>query len=171
MNWNSCKLGSEFTLGAPQVTRLLHSQPNSRSVAAEPAEPRGHLGRNRYLLGHNPMKCLPRYAKLPGCLTNREPERRKDVLAQNSARMSRPSLGINFHCSPRDHNCLNRATPKNSMILLQVNLPRVAIVPLKRNAPSAVDMNRVALRLTPERMEVEAGNVEISQRRSLLQRI
>ena len=90
MNWNSCKLGSEFALGAPEVTRLLHSQPNSRSVAAKPSEPRGHLRRNRHLLGHNPMKRLPRHPKLPGYLTNRETERRKDILAQNSARMSRP---------------------------------------------------------------------------------
>jgi hypothetical protein len=57
------------------------------------------------------------------------------------------------------------------MVLLQVNLPRVAIAPLKRNAPRTVDVNRVALRFAPERMEVEAGNVEIPQRRSLLQRI
>ncbi|MGA8641594.1 MAG: hypothetical protein WB650_06780 [Candidatus Binatus sp.] len=70
MNWDSCKFGAEFTLGAPEIARLLHSQPNSRSVAAEAAEPRGHLGRNRYLLGHNPVKRLPRHAKLPGSLTN-----------------------------------------------------------------------------------------------------
>jgi hypothetical protein len=57
------------------------------------------------------------------------------------------------------------------MVLLQVNLPRVAVAPLERNAPGTVDMNRVALRLAPERMEVEAGNVEIPQRRSLLQSI
>jgi hypothetical protein len=70
VNWNSLKFGAEFTLGAPEVTGLLHSQPDSRSVAAEPTEPRGHLGRNRYLLGHNPMKRLPRYAQLPGRLAN-----------------------------------------------------------------------------------------------------
>ncbi len=72
MNWNSFKFRAEFTLGAPEITGLLDSQPNSRSVTAEAAEPRGHLGRDRYLLGQNPMKRLPRYAKLPRCLANRE---------------------------------------------------------------------------------------------------
>jgi hypothetical protein len=70
VNWNPLKFGAEFPLGAPEVTGLLHSQPQSRSVAAEPAQPRRHLRRNRYLLGYNPMKRLPRYAKLPGSLTN-----------------------------------------------------------------------------------------------------
>ena len=70
MDRNSFEFGAEFTLGAPKVTGLLHSQPQSRSVAAESAEPRGHLRRYRYLLGHNPMKRLPRYAKLPGGLAN-----------------------------------------------------------------------------------------------------
>jgi hypothetical protein len=70
VNRNSFKFGAELTLGAPEITSLLHSEPHSRAVAAEPAEPRGHLGRNRYLLGQNPMKRLPRYAKLPGCLAN-----------------------------------------------------------------------------------------------------
>ena len=55
-----------------------------------------------------------------------------------------------------------------SMVLLQVNLPRVAIAPLESNAPRTVDVKRIALRLTPERMEVEAGNVEITQQRGLL---
>src|SRR5579871_3928414 len=59
----------------------------------------------------------------------------------------------------------------SSMVLLEVNLPRVAVAPLKRNAPRTVDVKGVALRLALERMEVEAGNVEIPQRRSLLQRI
>ena len=70
MNRNSFKFGAEFTLGAPEVTGLPHSQPQSRSVAAEPAEARGHLGRNRYLLCDNPMKRLARYAKLPRSLAN-----------------------------------------------------------------------------------------------------
>jgi len=95
---NLRKFGAKFTLGAPEVTGLLHPQPQSRSVAAEPAEPRGHLRGNRYLLGHNPMKRLPRYAKLPRSLANREAECGKDVLVQNSAGMGRPSLN-NFRCS------------------------------------------------------------------------
>ena len=57
------------------------------------------------------------------------------------------------------------------MILLQVNLPRFSIAPLERDAPGTVDVQAVALRLAPEGMEVEAGDVEIAQRRSLLQRI
>ena len=57
------------------------------------------------------------------------------------------------------------------MVLLQVNLPRFFIAPLERDAPGTVDVEAVALRLAPEGMEVETGNVEIAQRRSLLQRI
>ena len=57
------------------------------------------------------------------------------------------------------------------MVLLQVNLPRVSVAPLERDAPRTIDVKGVALRLAPERMEVEAGNVEIAQRRSLFQRI
>ena len=70
MNWNPFKFGAEFTLGAPEIAGLLHSQPYSSSVAAESAEPRGHLRRNRDLLGQNSVKRLPRYAKLPCCLAN-----------------------------------------------------------------------------------------------------
>ena len=55
VNRNSFEFGAQFALGAPEVAGLLHPQPDSGSVAAEPAEPRGHPRRNRYLLGHNPM--------------------------------------------------------------------------------------------------------------------
>src|SRR5208283_3008015 len=47
---------------------------------------------------------------------------------------------------------------QTSMILFQVNMPRVAVAPLERDAPRTIDVNGVALRLAPERMEVEAGN-------------
>ncbi len=57
------------------------------------------------------------------------------------------------------------------MVLLQINLPGVAIAPFERDAPRAVDVKAVALRLTRERMEIEARDVEIAQRRSLLERI
>jgi hypothetical protein len=57
------------------------------------------------------------------------------------------------------------------MVLFQVNLPRVSVAPFERYAPRTIDVEAVALRLALERMEVEAGNVEIAQRRSLLQRI
>jgi hypothetical protein len=55
------------------------------------------------------------------------------------------------------------------MVLLKVNLPRFSIAPLECYAPGTIDVEAVALRLAPERMKVEAGNVEIAQRRSLLQ--
>jgi hypothetical protein len=71
MNRNSFKLGVELALGASKVAGLLHPQPQSRSVAAEPSQPCGHLGRDRDLLGHDPMKRLPRYAKLPRRLAHR----------------------------------------------------------------------------------------------------
>ncbi len=57
------------------------------------------------------------------------------------------------------------------MVLLEVNLPRVAVAPLEGDAPRTIDVNGIALRLAPERMEVEAGNVEIARRRSPFQRI
>lgn len=44
MNRNSFKFGAEFALGAPEVIRLLHPQPQSRSVAAKPAQPGGIAG-------------------------------------------------------------------------------------------------------------------------------
>ena len=45
------------------------------------------------------------------------------------------------------------------MVLLQVNLPRLFVAPLKSYAPGAVDVNAVSLRLASERMEVEARDV------------
>jgi len=90
MDGNSFEFGAKFALGAPEVTGLLHPQPQSRSIAAEPAQPRGHLGRDRYSLGHNPMKRLARYAELARRLADRKAERRKDILAQDSAGMRRP---------------------------------------------------------------------------------
>ncbi len=50
-------------------------------------------------------------------------------------------------------------------------MPRIPLVPFERDAPRAIDVNGVALRLAAERMEVEAGNVEIARRRSPFQRI
>ncbi len=91
MNRNLFKLRAELTLSVPEVIGLLRPQPQSRPIAAEPAQPCGHLGRDRHLLGHDPMKRLARYAKLPRRLANRETDRRKDVLAQDSAGMGRPS--------------------------------------------------------------------------------
>lgn len=57
------------------------------------------------------------------------------------------------------------------MVLLQVNLPRVSIAPFERDAPRSIDMKAVAPRLAPQRMEIEAGEVEIAQRGSLFERI
>ena len=88
MDGNSVKLGAKFALGAPEVIRLLQ-QPKCRAVAAEPSQSSRHLGRDGCLLGHNPMKCLARYAELAGRLTDRKTERRKDILTQDSARMRR----------------------------------------------------------------------------------
>ena len=104
MNRNPFEFRAEFALGAPEVVRLLHAQPQSGSVAAEPAEPRGHRGCNRYLLGHNPMKGLARYSELPRRLADREAERGKDVFAQDCAWMGRPSLDTVFHRLLTDHN-------------------------------------------------------------------
>ena len=56
MNRNSFEFGAEFALGTPEVIRLLHPQPQSGTVAAEPAEPRGHRRSDRHFLGHNPVK-------------------------------------------------------------------------------------------------------------------
>jgi hypothetical protein len=57
------------------------------------------------------------------------------------------------------------------VILLQVNVPRLAVAPFKRDAPRAVHMKAVALRFAPERMKIEAGDVEVAQCRGLFQRI
>jgi hypothetical protein len=57
------------------------------------------------------------------------------------------------------------------MILLQINLPRVPITPFESYAPRPIDVEAVARRLATERMEIEAGNVEIAQRCGLFQRI
>ena len=103
MNRNSFELGAEFALGAPKVKGLLHPQPQSRPIAAEAAQPRGHRGRDRHLLGHNPTKRLARYAKLSRRLANRNSNRRQHILAQNNARMGWSSLYTIFHYSPDDH--------------------------------------------------------------------
>src|SRR6266478_3899093 len=89
VNGNSFQLGPQLALGAPEVIRLLHPQPKCRAVAAEPSQSSRHLGCDGCLLGHNPMKCLARYAELAGRLTDRKTERRKDILTQDSARMRR----------------------------------------------------------------------------------
>jgi hypothetical protein len=47
------------------------------------------------------------------------------------------------------------------MVLFQVNAPRAPLTPLERDAPRAVYMKAVALRLTFERVKIEARNVEI----------
>jgi hypothetical protein len=60
---------------------------------------------------------------------------------------------------------------QTSMVLLQVNMPRVAVVPFEGDAPRSVDVKAVAQRLPRERMEIEARNVEIAQHRGVFQRI
>jgi hypothetical protein len=55
------------------------------------------------------------------------------------------------------------------MVLLKVNLPRLSVAPFKGDAPGAVDVQAVAPRLAPERMEIEPRNVEVAQRRGLRQ--
>jgi hypothetical protein len=57
------------------------------------------------------------------------------------------------------------------MILLQVNLPRVTLIPFERDTPGTIQVKAITLRLSPEGMEIEAGDVEIAQRRSVSQRI
>ncbi len=98
------------------------------------------------------MKRLARYAELAGRLTDGKTERRKDILTQDSARMRRPPrqpIG-NFRLV---HDVLS------SMVLFEVNVPRVALTPFERDAPRTVDVQAIALRLAPERMEVKARDV------------
>jgi hypothetical protein len=45
------------------------------------------------------------------------------------------------------------------MVLFEVNIPRVGVTPFKRDTPRAVDVQAIALRLSPERMEVKARDV------------
>ena len=106
MNQNSIEFGAEFAFGTPKVVGLLHPQPQPRSIAAEPAEPRGHRGRDRHLLGHNPVKRLTRHAKLSRRFAHRKAERRQDILAQYRSRMRRPPLSTIFLCSLSDHFAL-----------------------------------------------------------------
>jgi hypothetical protein len=110
------------------------------------------------------MKRLARYAKLPRGLANRETDRRKDVLAQDRAGMGRAPchFGFNFRISVH---------LLSSMVLLQVKMPRVAVAPFERDTPGTIHMKALALWLSLERMEIEAGDVEIAQRRRLFQRI
>ena len=192
MNRNLFKFGAEFALGAPKVIGLLHPQPQSGSIAAEPAEPRGHRGSNRYLLGHNSMKRLSRYAELARCLADRETKRREHILAQDRAGMCRLSRRTIFRCSLSDHSWLpvghlmrsgrsavtqpivhigTNWLRASSMILLQVNLPRVTLIPFERDTPRTIQVKAITLRLSPEGMEIEARDVEIAQRRSVSQRI
>jgi hypothetical protein len=46
------------------------------------------------------------------------------------------------------------------MILFQIDLPCIAIHPLKRDAARAVHVQTVAARLALQRMKIEAGNIE-----------
>jgi hypothetical protein len=55
------------------------------------------------------------------------------------------------------------------MVLFQVNVPSVALAPFERDAPRAVYMKTVTLRLASERVKIEARDVEVSQTCSLLE--
>src|SRR5260370_26268127 len=55
-----------------------------------------------------------------------------------------------------------------SMVLLQIDAQRFAILPFKGDAPRAVDVDRIALRQAVQRMEVKPG---LPQRRQVLRRL
>src|ERR1700722_1522610 len=123
MNRNSFEFGAELALGAPKVIDLLHPQPQSRPIAAEAAQPRGHRGRDRHLLGHYTVQSLARYAKLPRSFANRDTERRHDVLAKDGSWMGRLSLYTNFRCSLGDHNSLPNTLNGTAPNLPATSLP------------------------------------------------
>lgn len=57
------------------------------------------------------------------------------------------------------------------MVLFEVNIPRVALTPFERYAPRAVDVQAITLRLSPERMEVKARDVQVAQDRGMFKRV
>ena len=79
--------------------------------------------------------------------------------------------GSVFHCPFGCHIGSHYGRSICSMVLLQIDMPRVSVAPFERDAPRTVDMKAVALRRAPEWMKIEAGNVEITQGRSPFQRI
>jgi hypothetical protein len=54
------------------------------------------------------------------------------------------------------------------MVLLEIDAKRVAILELECDAPRPIDMNAIAERRAPKRVEIEAGNVHVlGKRRSI----
>ena len=57
------------------------------------------------------------------------------------------------------------------MILLQVNLPRVTLIPFERDTPRTIQVKAITLRLSPKGMEIEARPVELSEIRRGVERV
>src|SRR5271156_1625021 len=63
------------------------------------------------------------------------------------------------------------ATVVSSMILLEVHGQRIAVLPGKGDAPGAIDVDGIALRLPPQAVEIEARLVQFGKRRSRIERV
>ena len=99
-------LGRHVAIYEPEIPRHLHPKPQAGSVAAELAQPRGHLWRHRTLFGQNLVQHLTGDPELFSRILNAQLQGGEHVLAQQRARMGwRPrwrSLSLMFHCIPPD---------------------------------------------------------------------
>ncbi len=164
MNGNPLQCIAEPLLGAPEVIRLLHPKPQSGAVIAETAQPKRHLRRDSRPLGHDPMKRLAGDAKLAGSFAHRKAKRRQYVLTQDRAGVGRRPRQFVSYDPLRGHR-------SPSMILFEVNVPGIRVAPFKGYAPWAVNVEAVTLRFALEWMAVEAGNVEVAERRRMFERV
>ena len=157
------QLASQALLGMPEVVSLLHAQPESRAIPAEPAQAHRHLGADGGPSGEDAVQSLARHPKLQRGLGHREPQGGQHVLTQDLSRMSRAASWAAPALS-----CL-QAFSTFLVVLLQVDPNRLALLPLEGDAPRSVDMQAVALRPAPQGMEVEARDIEVRQGLRMIQ--
>jgi len=55
------------------------------------------------------------------------------------------------------------------MILLQIELRRIAAIPAEGDSPRSIDCNCVTLRFATQGMEVETGHIQVEQRLSAVE--
>ena len=149
----------------PQVVGGLQAQPQPRTVAAELAEPHGHLGRDRHLAGQDAVKRLTAHAQFLRRLDDTQVQCGQHVVAQNLARMDRRDLRGFGH----QILFLFRHDAHLSVILLKVNPRRIALGKLEGDPPGTVHVDRIPLRRSVERVKPEARIAQIPQRLRLIQ--
>jgi hypothetical protein len=147
----------------PGVIRCLQPQPNTRAIAEHFTKARGHLRRNGLLLRKQVIKMLPRQPQKRGNFHFGFSCRWKKII-KDRARM---------RWAPRRiADSFIYTHIGSSVVLLKINLERVTIFKLKRDAPWAVHVNAVADRGKPfKRMKIITRQIHIFRTGAYIQTI